>query len=351
MRTERWSAGGRLARRALAAPGPLLDRLAGTPREIDGRTLDRSAQALLAVGERLGPERANDDVDAMRAQMRQVAPLGLPVRTDVIVADRTLDGPGGPLPVRTYRPAYTAAPPPVYVYAHGGGWVNGDLDTHDASCRLLAAEGRCAVVAVHYRRAPEHVFPAAIDDVLAAYRWVHERADELDVDAGRVGVMGDSAGGNLAAAAALLARDLDVPGAAAQCLVYPAVDMTMSSASHVSLASGFGLDHEGMVRYRALYVPPDVEWTDPRVSPWFASDLGGLPPALIVTAGFDPLRDDGLMYADALRKVGVPVRYRCYDDQIHGFFGMGVLPGGMVRVREICRLAGDLLHGEAPWTT
>ena len=351
MTREHWSPGARLARRALAAPAPLIDRVAGPPRAVDGRVLDRSAQALLAIGERVAPDRSTTDVAAMRTQMRQVAPLGLPVRTDVITADRILAGPGGALEVRSYRPAYTADPPPVWVYAHGGGWVTGDLDTHDATCRLLAAEGRCAVVSVHYRRAPEHPFPAAIDDVLAAYGWVHDRADELDVDRGRVGLMGDSAGGNLAAVVSLLARDLDVPSAAAQCLVYPAVDLTMSSASHRSMSEGFGLDHAAMVRYRTMYLPDDVEWTDPRVSPWFAPDLSGLPPALIVTAGFDPLRDDGAMYADALRKVDVPVRYRCYDDQIHGFFGMGVLPGGMVRVREVCRLAGDLLHGGATWAT
>lgn len=347
---ERWSPASRAARRALAAPPATLARLGGPPPEVDGRILHPSVRALLGLAERLGT-RQSDAVEDMRAEMVRLARLGLPVRTDVHVADRVIDGPGGPLALRCYRPATTRAVPPVYVYAHGGGWVTGDLETHDATCRLLAAEGGCAVVAVHYRRAPEHRFPAAIDDVLAAYRWVHERAGELDVDPTRVGLMGDSAGGNLAAAVALLVRDLDLPSAAAQCLVYPAVDMTMSSHSHRSLAAGYGLDHEGMVRYRAMYLPSEELWTDPRVSPLFAADHAGLPPALVVTAGFDPLRDDGTVYADVLRAAGVPARERCYDDQIHGFFGMGVLPGGMDRVREVCRLAGDLVAGVAPWAT
>ena len=345
MHNVRMSLATRVATRLLALPESVLGRLAGRRRVVrDGRVLNRRVQLLLAVGERTGRARLKFNVAAARANLRQFAQLGMPTITSVHVVDRWIPGPGGELPIRVYRKFGAAATPPAIVYFHGGGWVTGDLDTHDGTCRLLADVTGCVVVAVDYRLAPEHPFPAAIDDAVAAYVWVHRHSGELSVQPGRVGVMGDSAGGNLSAALALQARGLDVPPPAAQGLVYPAVDLEMRAASHESVGSGFGLDRAAIEWFRSQYLPSPDDWRSPRVSPLAAGDLSGLAPALVVTAGFDPLRDEGKAYADALAAAGVPVRYRCYDDMIHGFFSMGILPEGMAIATEICQAMGDLMH-------
>lgn len=345
MGTDRTTAATRAVRRLLGLPEPLLDRAIGAPPvEVDGRVLDRRIQAMIAVGDRLGLSRSSSDVARRRADMRRMAALGMPVRTGVHVAGRVVPGPGGPLPVRLYRRLGGGAQVPAVVYFHGGGWVVGDLDTHDAVCRVLADVTGCLVVAVDYRLAPEHVFPAAVEDCVAAYRWVQTHADRLGVEPGRVGVMGDSAGGNLAAVVAQEARDLDVPPPVAQCLVYPATDARMDSRSLDLFAEGFFLSRADMEWFRGHYLPDPADWTNPVASPLLADDLSGLAPAVVVTAGFDPLRDEGDAYADRLRDAGVPVRWRCYDDMVHGFFGMGVLPEGMAVITEVCAAMGDLMH-------
>ncbi len=342
---------GRIARRLLALPETMLARLSGADRLVrDGRVLNRRLQSVLALGERTGQLSPKLEVAGMRANLKQLARFGMPILTSVHVVDRRIPGPGGVLPVRVYRRFAGAAPaPPAIVFFHGGGWVCGDLDSHDGSCRLLADVTGCVVVAVDYRLAPEHPFPAAIDDGLAAYVWVHEHADELSIAPGRVGVMGDSAGASLSAVLALEARGLRVPAPVAQGLIYPAVDMELRSASYESIGTGFGLDRRAVEWFRSQYISSSDLWRSPRVSPIFADDLSGLAPALIVTAGFDPLRDDGKLYAEALAAAGVPVRYRCYDDMIHGFFGMGILPDGMAVATEICAAMGALMGaGTAP---
>jgi acetyl esterase len=268
----------------------------------------------------------------------------MPTWTGIYVTERRIPGPAGDLAVRIYRRMGQTEPVPAIVYLHGGGWVVGDLDTHDGSCRLLAHESECVVVAVDYRLAPEHPFPAAIDDAVAAYRWVHHHAAELGTEPGRVGVMGDSAGGNLAAVVAQVTRDTDVPAPTAQCLVYPATDALLREASHELFGEGFFLTRAGIEWYRSKYLPDPTDWDSPLASPIEAPDLSGLCPALVVTAGFDPLRDEGRRYAERLEQAGVPVRYRCYDDMVHGFFGMGVLPGGIGLAAEICLGMGDLMH-------
>jgi len=261
------------------------------------------------------------------------------------VSDLTLTAQGLPVAVRLYRPA-RPAPAPVLMYFHGGGWVTGDLDTHDGSCRLLADVTRCVVVAVDYRLAPEHPFPAAVVDAVAAYEWVQRNAAELGVQTGRVGVMGDSAGGNLAAVVAQQTHGAqnDVPEPVAQCLVYPALDAHLAQPSIDTFSEGFVLTRDDMVWFRGHYLPERESWDDVRASPLLAPDLAGLAPAAVFTAGFDPLRDEGRAYADALAGAGVPVQYRCYDDLVHGFFGMGVLPDGMAVATEICAAMGELVH-------
>lgn len=336
----------RAGRFLVTHPEPVLRLLRRTePVWVEGRRLHRGVQALLSLGEATG-QVSDDrtDVARMRAEMRRLARAGSPSRREVHGLDRVIPGPGGDLPVRIYRPFGAAARPPAIVYAHGGGFVTGDLETHDPTCRLLAAESGCVVVAVDYRLAPEHPFPAAVDDVVAGYAWVVDHADELGTEPGHVGVMGDSAGATLTAVLCIEARRLGLPVPRAQCLVYPLVDMAMRFDSYRTCGEGFGLTTEAIGWYRDRYLGDAFDPTDPRVSPLCEPDLAGLPPAIVITAGFDPLRDDGRAYADALGAAGVPVVYRCYDDMIHAFHGMLVVPEAYAAAVDIARWLGDLLR-------
>ena len=337
----------RVIQAVLALPDPIIDRLISAPPIVlDGRVLNRRLQAMLVLSERLGirADGEQGSVADRRVEMRRATALGMPVRTGLHVVDRRVPGPAGEIPIRIYRRFGLPETAPAIVYLHGGGWVTGDLDTHDGSCRLLADESECIVIAVDYRLAPEHVFPAAIDDAVAAYRWVHDHAAELSIEPGRVGVMGDSAGANLAAVIAQVTRDTDVPAPVAQGLIYPATDALLREPSHQIFATGFFLTKESMEWFRSKYLPDRSDWDSPLASPIEQKDLVGVAPALIVTAGFDPLRDEGRRYAELLVEAGVPTRYRCYDDMVHGFFGMGILPGGMAMATEICLGMGDLMH-------
>ncbi|MBL8346945.1 MAG: alpha/beta hydrolase [Rubrivivax sp.] len=243
------------------------------------------------------------------------------------VRDLSMPGPGGAMPMRLFRPAPAAGAggaSPLLVYFHGGGWTIGDLDTHDVLCRQLAVSGDCAVLSVDYRLAPEHRFPAAVDDCIAATRWARAEAGGLGIDARRVAVGGDSAGGNLAAVVALAERDASpaAPSLAAQLLIYPATDMRAVAPSHQTNAQGYLLTADSIAYYRGHYTPQPASWNDWRVSPLLAKNLAGLPPALVLTAGFDPLRDEGRQYADALSAAGNRVQYVCFERQVHGFITM-----------------------------
>ena len=233
-------------------------------------------------------------------------------------------GPAGPIPLRRYRGAGTPAgvPLPLLVYFHGGGWTIGDLDTHDIVCRTLANKARCAVIAVDYRMGPEHKFPAAVDDCVAATRWVAEQGAALGIDPARIAVGGDSAGGNLATVVALTLRDAGGPPLVFQALVYPATDQRMDSASHMNFGEGYLLTRNNMLWFRGNYLAPG-DYDDWRASPIRAADLARLPPAHIVTAGYDPLRDEGRAYSDRLVAAGVPVLYECFEGMAHGFLTMG----------------------------
>lgn len=241
------------------------------------------------------------------------------------VRDLKAEGPHGTIPVRLYRPLGAAADAalPVLVYFHGGGWVIGDLDTHDVLCRSLANGAACAVASVDYRMGPEHRFPAAVDDVLAATRWVRREAASLGLDAGRLAVGGDSAGGNLAAVAAIAARDAGDLPIAFQLLIYPATDQRRGHPSHQANGQGYLLTRDTMAYFHDHYIDDprhDLDW---RASPLLHADLSGLPPALVLTAGFDPLRDEGMAYAEALTAAGNRAAYVCFERQIHGFITMG----------------------------
>ena len=236
------------------------------------------------------------------------------------ITDRTIPGPAGEIPVRIYRPS-TEVGLPVTVFFHGGGWVVGDLESHDHCCRVIAAKADCVVVAIDYRLAPEAKFPAAIDDAWAATEWVATHGDELNVDTSRLAVAGDSAGGNLAAVVANISRDHEHVEIIQQALIYPVTDGTCDRPSMTENAEGYLLSRNAMDWFHEHYTVTVEDLSDPRYSPIF-SDLAGAPPAVVVTAGFDPLRDQGNAYAAKLVEAGVDVDHMEYAGMFHGFFSM-----------------------------
>jgi acetyl esterase len=252
-------------------------------------------------------------------------------------------GPAGPVPVRAYRPLGSSAAQalPALVFFHGGGWVIGDRDTHDVLCRDLCHLAGCAVFSVDYRLAPEHRFPAAFDDAVAVTRWLAQQAPALGVDAARLAVGGDSAGGNLAAAAALALRGAADVRLAGQLLIYPVTDLRCASASYQSRGTGYVLSAADMTYFRDHYLAQAAQHTDWRASPLLAESHAGLPPALVLTAGFDPLRDEGRQYADQLSAAGNAVQYVCFERQMHGFIGMG---GVIDEANTAVRLCADWLR-------
>ncbi len=257
-----------------------------------------------------------------RAAMRAMALKPAMERQPVFsVDDRTIDGPGGPIPLRVYRPSDRAGAP-VLVWFHGGGWVVGDLDTHDQLCRQLCDAAEVLVVSVDYRLAPETKFPGAVDDCVAAYAWVTEHAAEVGGDAARVAIGGDSAGGNLAAVVALVARESGLPMPRVQVLVYPVTDYEFESPSMVENAQGYFLERDGMRWFFGHYVRTEADFDDWRFSPMRASSLAGLPRAVVVTTEYDPLRDQGERYGERLRDAGVPTDVVRAEGLIHGFFGL-----------------------------
>ena len=262
-----------------------------------------------------------------RQMFRETRPASTPPAPQIGAVRDVLTEGAQAIPLRVYRPPGVSDSRrlPVLVYFHGGGWVIGDLETHDVLCRQLTAEAGVSVIAVDYRLAPEHKFPAAADDAWAATRWIAAHAAELGVDADRLAVGGDSAGGNLAAVVALLAREAGGPRIALQILLYPVTDLVSESQSYADLADGYMLTRDSMRWFRAQYLAKEQDAADWRVSPLRAPSLVGLSPALVVTAGYDPLRDEGEAYARRLREAGVSVDAVSFGGMIHGFVPMGRL--------------------------
>ena len=246
---------------------------------------------------------------------------------------------GGVIPARLYRPRSLRelnGLAPCLVFFHGGGWVIGDLDTHDVVCRKIADEGQLIVISVDYRRAPEYKFPAAVDDAIAATAWIAGHARDLGIDASHLVVGGDSAGGNLAAVVAISARDGNGPDIAGQLLVYPATDFAMTHPSHREPETSILLTHTVIRWFRDHYLAHAADGEDWRASPARVQTLAGLPPAYVLTAGADPLRDEGEEYARRLEQAGVAVTYRTFPGQFHGFFTMGkLLDQANIAVRDI----------------
>jgi acetyl esterase len=329
------SIGGPVARWLLNIKEPLLRRLAGAPLyNDDGAVLDTHLRALITLeGMARRPPQESLSVAEARAQMRSsVLMVEEPAWPLFRIDDDKIDG---SIPIRIYTPRQTSEPLPIATFFHGGGFLLGDLDTHDVACRRLSRDADCIVVSVDYRRGPEHRFPAAVDDAWTSFRWIVENAGKLGGDATRVGVVGDSAGGNLAAAVSLLARDASGATPIFQLLVYPALDFYRRAESHRRFGQGFLLPSSTIDWYSANYADRG-DWDDMRASPLLAKDVSGVAPAHVVTAGFDPLRDEGRAYAARLREAGVATHFHEERTLTHGFFNMaGVIPAARMAFRNI----------------
>jgi acetyl esterase len=344
-RLEAWL-GGRLARGLLALPPAVVARLAGAP---PAAAAGIHPEALL-LGKlaAIGPDRMSDDAPvaeqrrrlALQARGLAVTTTGLPLT----ISDHRVPGRGGEIGARLYVPQGAESPGPLLVYFHGGGWVQGSVATHDASCRLLAHLSGVRVLSVDYRLAPEHPYPAAVEDAVSAYAWTADHAASLGADPARLAVGGDSAGGNLAAVTALVARDDErLPGAAFQLLLYPVTDVAAKSASYASYADGYLLTESGMDWFTGKYLPDPARRTEWRASPLRAQTLSGLPPAYVATCLPDVLRDEGEAYAARLREAGVPVATQRHD-QLHGFFNTAAVRSSR---QALAQVAGALRQGLA----
>lgn len=285
--------------------------------------IDPAAAGLLQQIDEAGDPPLNElSPEESRVAAEGFAELGGPGADVASQDDRVIPGPHGDIPVRVYTPLNGSGPLPCLVYFHGGGWVIGDLETTNAICRTLAAEAGCVVVSVDYRLSPEHKYPVPFDDCYAATTWVADNGSEIGVDSSKIAVGGDSAGGNLAAAVALRARDEAGPSLAMQLLVYPVTDHSFGTDSYKSNGENYLLTKDMMTWFWDHYLASESEGDLAYVSPLRADDLSNLPPATVFTAEFDPLRDEGEAYAKRLKDAGIAVSQKRFDGQIHAFFTM-----------------------------
>jgi acetyl esterase len=313
-------------------------RLLGGHRiSLGSRTMDPKAQIVGEFVKSIRVPGVYPPLPELRQQLRTMVTLmDEPAPPLARVEDIGIPGPAGEIPARVYADSVGGAPLPVVAYFHGGGWVQGDLETHHGLCARLAKHAGVLVVAIDYRLAPEHKFPAAVDDCLAAYRWLRTHGRDLDADTARVAVAGDSAGGNLSAVVSQLAASGGSPLPTCQVLIYPAVDFSLETDSHRELAEGHIIPRDRILWYSQQYLRSEADKTDLRAAPLRAQTLAGQPPAMIVTAGFDPLRDEGKAYGDRLRKEGVDVVYREYPGEIHAFVSLTkAIPQGTAATLEI----------------
>lgn len=284
--------------------------------------LDPQVKIILEEAAALGLPPYNELSPAeARKKMIDLSPPVDPRLKAVKVENREIPGPAGKIPIRLYYPAKNS-PLPVLIFFHGGGWVIGNLDTHDAICHALAKTSGCIVAAIEYRLAPEHQYPAAVEDAYAATVWISENAAAINADAKRIAVGGESAGGTLATVIALIARDRGGPQICLQILVYPVTNYAFNTQSYISNAEGFMVTREMMKWFWDQYLESREVADHPYVSPLRAADLCNLPPALVITAAYDPLCDEGEAYAAKLQQAGVEVKYIRYEGMIHGFFRM-----------------------------
>ena len=310
-------------RAAVRTPEPLARRLFGEPPKNDcGAPLDRQVHILLQMMDNVGSPKLEElgAYEARQVYRRANQTFDLAPCEMHSVEDRQIVGPGGDIGLRIYRPVVGELP--GVVFYHGGGFVIGDLDGYDGFCRAFAERTGCLVVSVDYRLAPEHPFPAAVDDCVQAFRWVRANAGELNVDREQIAVAGDSAGANLATVVCQQQIVADEPTPARQLLLYPKVDQQGDYPCRKLFGHGFFLTDDMICWFSQCYLK-EADKSDPRASPIVFDRLGEMPPAMIVTAGFDPLRDEGEVYAARLGDAGVDVSYRCQDELVHGFITMG----------------------------
>ena len=301
--------------------------------------IDPDAAAIIEVLEQHFPRVGTGVTSAAEARaISEQMPRPADVEAVASVEDRMVPGPAGDIPVRVYRPATGGELRPGVVYFHGGGFVICGLDSHDGACRRLANAVDAVVVSVDYRLAPEHPWPAAADDAFAATEWVARHADDLGIDVDRLAVAGDSAGGNLTAVVAQMARDRGGPPLAFQLMIYPVIDLSATRSTHASQtenARGYFLTIDQMEWYREQYLGADADGEEPYASPLKADSLAGLPAACVVTAEMDPLRDEGEAYAAALRAAGVPVELHRAPGMFHGFFNMDAVLDGSKEAQRV----------------
>jgi acetyl esterase len=313
-------------RTACRLPPRLRRLLFGRPPTIDGQELAPDIHVVLKLDALTGAHSLTGGRRGERARAfnrRDVAASAGPPTPVAEVRELTIPGPGGPLPARLYIPhGAPPAPRPLLLYYPGGGWAIGGFYSHEGPCRFLAAHSGAAVLCAPYRLAPEHPFPAAVEDAQAIFEWTLASANDLDVDPSRIAVGGDSSGGNLATVASLLARNAGGPQPAMQLLIYPATDARGKQRSRELFATGFKLTQGDIEYFERSYLPDRLAATDPRVSVLEVDDLSGLPPAYVVTAGFDPLRDEGEEYAGRMREAGVRVALRRHPGLIHLFINL-----------------------------
>lgn len=329
-------------RSVMKLPAPVIRRLAGKPLVIDGKTLDPEMQLVLRLENLESPPVETVPITRGRKQVVSTSKLVGGCQPIGAVTDRTIAGPGGKLQLRFYTPRGLSGPSPALFFIHGGAWIYGDLESHDAICRFLAEEAQVRVIAVNYRLAPEAPFPAAFDDTWAAYQWIVRQAQGIGIDVDRIAVGGDSAGGNLAAAIAQQAVREDFHAPSFQLLIYPATDFVDERPSRATYAKGLYLTQEFLELGEENYLLGDEDRSDPRLSP-LRGDVKGVAPAYVVTAGFDPLLDEGKEYADKLRDAGVTVEYVCEEGLIHGFANMVAL--GSSAPKAMRRAATALARG------
>lgn len=316
-----------------------LRRVLGEPPRLDGQELAPDIQMLLRLAALEGEFSLVEGrtVEQARAENRAGVPVvcGPPLPMGR-VENMEIPGPAGPIPARLYVGLGAPRPPqPLLVYYHGGGWVIGDLETHDGLCRFLAEHSGCRVLSIDYRLAPEHPFPAAVEDAVAAFAWAAEHAAELGADPARIAVGGDSAGGNLSAAVCLQTRG-DGPQPAMQMLLYPVTDAVGGQASRDVFAEGFLLTRNDMDWFEGHYIPDGCDEGDPRISMMRAPDVSNLPPAYVATAGFDPLRDEGEIYASRMREAGGKVALQRHPGLIHGFANLtAICPSARTAMLEV----------------
>ena len=332
-----------LLRAVLRLPTPILRAFSGgAAAHRGGRTLDPRFQFLSHVALPADGALPDSVEDARRMAAHGLALAAGDLEPGVRVEDLTIDGPGGALTLRAYRPDRADPAAPLMVYAHSGGGVIGDLDSCHAACSILAAVTRSAVLSVDYRLAPEHRFPAGLEDTIAAWRWARDHADRFGAKAGTAAVGGDSRGANFAAVLCQEMKRGGGPQPALQLLFYPPLDVASETASMMTYGDGPFASRARRSWLQDNYLGTQADPADPRLSPGRSTDLAGLAPAVIAAAGFDPLVDQGLDYAKALMAVGVDVTYRCYDSLPHGFAGFtGAVPAARDAVARAAHLVRD----------